>query len=206
MDTSQTNALHFPATSRNKKVIAEVLETFLPASGTVLEIGSGSGEHIVYFAKRFHKLRWQPSDPDATHRQSIEAWIHAGSIVQKNILRPISIDISDSKPPPLRADTIICINVIHISPWKTAQGLFRNAVKILPKGGNLYLYGPYKINGEHTAASNQAFDKSLQAQNPLWGIRSLEEVIGEATRNGLNFIKNIDMPTNNQSVIFHKPN
>tara|TARA_B100000686_G_scaffold354365_1_gene464226 strand:- start:2416 stop:3036 length:621 start_codon:yes stop_codon:yes gene_type:complete len=205
MDTSQTNALHFPATSRNRDAIAEVLDTFLPASGTVLEIGSGSGEHIVYFAKRFKKLRWQPSDPDSSHRRSIEAWIHAGSIIHKNILPPISIDISDSNLPSLRADIIICINVIHISPWQTTQGLFRNAVKLLPKGGNLYLYGPYKINGKHTAPSNQAFDRSLQERNRLWGVRELEEVIEEANLNGLNLIKTIEMPANNQSIIFCKP-
>lgn len=204
MNTSGKNALYFPATARNRNAIAEVLETFLPMSGTVLEIGSGSGEHVIYFAERFNTLTWQPSDPDANHRKSIQAWIRAGSIVRKNILPPLSIDISASRLPPLRADTIICINVIHISPWKTTRGLLRNAAKLLPKGGNLYLYGPYKINGEHTAPSNQAFDSSLKAQNRSWGVRELEQVLEEANRNGLHLIRNIGMPANNQSIILRK--
>lgn len=205
MNTPSDKARHFPATARNRDVIADVLIRYLPASGTVLEIGSGSGEHSIYFAGLFPHLDWQPSDPDPLNLDSIQAWIDAEMPDAPNIRRPLAINASDAILPIDAADVVICTNVIHISPWDATEGLMRNAGALLPPGGILYLYGPYKIDGKHTAPSNESFDHSLRSQNETWGVRNLEDVCTEAAKNGLVFAERVEMPSNNQSVIFRKP-
>jgi hypothetical protein len=202
MNTPSEKARHFPATARNRDVIADVLRRYLPATGTVLEIGSGSGEHSIYFAGLFPNLRWQPSDPDHLNLESIAAWRETAGT--DNLCAPLPINASDVILPIDSADAMMCINVIHISPWDATEGLMRNAAKLLPAGAPLYLYGPYRIGGAHTASSNEAFDISLRSQNETWGVRDLEEVSAEAEKNGLDFIERIEMPSNNQSVIFRK--
>lgn len=202
MNIPSDKARHFPATARNRDVIADVLKRYLPANGTVLEIGSGSGEHSVYFAGLFPDLRWQPSDPDPLNMESIAAWGETAGA--DNLCPPLSVNASDVVLPLDTADAMMCINVIHISPWDATEGLMRNAAKLLSPDAPLYLYGPYRIDGVHTAPSNEAFDRSLRSQNETWGIRDLEEVCAEAEKNGLTFIERVEMPANNQSVIFRK--
>ncbi|MAI49029.1 MAG: SAM-dependent methyltransferase [Rhodospirillaceae bacterium] len=202
MHTLPDKARHFPATARNRDVIANVLKRNLPATGTVLEIASGSGEHSIYFAGIFPSLRWQPSDPDPVNLESIAAWSDASGAA--NLYPPLQINASDLVLPIGAADAILCINMIHISPWDATEGLMRNAAVLLPQGAPLYLYGPYKIDGLHTAPSNEAFDNSLRAQNETWGLRDLEDVKTEAEKNSLRFIERVEMPSNNQSLIFRK--
>ena len=204
MNTPSEKARHFPATARNRDVIADVLRDYLPDTGTVLEIGSGSGEHSVYFAGLFPGLIWQPSDPDPLNLDSIQAWIEAAAGQAGNVCPPLSINASDVILPLEAADAIMCVNVVHISPWDATEGLMRIAGRLLAPGGILYMYGPYKINGAHTAPSNESFDQSLRAQNETWGVRDLEEICVEAEKNGLSFIEKIAMPSNNYSVVFRK--
>lgn len=204
MNTPSEKARHFPATARNRDVIADVLRDYLPDTGTVLEIGSGSGEHSVYFAGLFPGLIWQPSDPDPLNLDSIQAWIEAAAGQAGNVCPPLSINASDVILPLEAADAIMCVNVVHISPWDATEGLMRIAGRLLAPGGILYMYGPYKINGAHTAPSNESFDRSLRAQNETWGVRELEEICVEAEKNGLSFIEKIAMPSNNYSVVFRK--
>tara|TARA_Y100000588_G_C13725801_1_gene699275 strand:- start:50 stop:670 length:621 start_codon:yes stop_codon:yes gene_type:complete len=204
MNSLPENARHFPATVRNREGIADLLKRHLPERGTVLEIGSGSGEHALYFSELFPDLTWQPSDPDPLNLESIRVW--RGTVPDRqNLLAPLALNASDVLLPIDQADAVICVNVIHISPWDATEGLMRNAAALLPLNGLLYLYGPYRIGGTHTAPSNDSFDQSLRRQNEAWGVRNLEEVIGEANKNGLKFIERVDMPANNQSVIFRKP-
>lgn len=204
MNMRSDKARHFPATARNRDAIADILKLHLPDSGTVLEIGSGSGEHCVYFSRLFPNLVWQPSDPDPLNLDSIQAWIDAEAPDAANIRPPLSINASDVILPIDAADAIFCANVIHISPWDATEGLMRNAGNLLPAGGPVFLYGPYRIGGEHTAPSNEAFDRSLRSQNETWGVRDLEDVSAEGEKNGLVFAERIGMPANNFSVIFRK--
>ena len=204
MNTPSEKARHFPATARNRDVIAGVLRDYLPDTGTVLEIGSGSGEHSVYFAGLFPGLIWQPSDPDPLNLDSIQAWIEAAAGEVGNVRPPLSINASDVIMPLEAADAIMCVNVVHISPWDATEGLMRIAGRLLALGGILYMYGPYKIDGAHTAPSNETFDRSLRAQNDTWGVRDLEEICVEAEKNGLTYVEKIAMPSNNYSVVFRK--
>jgi SAM-dependent methyltransferase len=204
MNSLPENARHFPATARNREAIADLLKRYLPERGTVLEIGSGSGEHALYFSDLFPDLTWQPSDPDPLNLESIRVWVETVPDRQ-NLLAPLALNASDVLLPIDQADAVICVNVIHISPWDATEGLMRNAAALLPLNGLLYLYGPYRIGGTHTAPSNESFDQSLRSQNEAWGVRNLEEVIAEANKNGLQFIERVDMPANNQSLIFRKP-
>jgi hypothetical protein len=197
-------ARHYPATARNRDAIHEVLAAHLPPSGTVLEIGSGSGEHIVYLARSFPNLDWQPSDPDPICLASIRAWMEAEPDPLANLRPPVAINASDVILPLDAADAILCINVIHISPWDATEGLMRNTAALLPAGGFLYLYGPFAIDGGFEAPSNEAFDRQLRAQNETWGIRNLADVTAEAEKNGLRLDGTVEMPSNNLSVIFRK--
>ena len=202
MNLPSGKARHFPATTRNRAAIADVLSRILPTFGTVLEIGSGSGEHALYFSRKFPDLVWQPSDPDPLNIQSIQAW--AKSAQHSNLRAPLSINASDVLMPVNVISALICINVIHISPWDATEGLMRNAANLLPPGGPLYLYGPYRISGAHTAESNVIFDQSLRQQNSEWGVRDLEAVVAEAEKNEMAFVEIVEMPANNQSVIFKR--
>jgi hypothetical protein len=191
-----------PHVARNAGPIADVLRGVLPARGLALEIASGSGEHILHFARAFPQLRWQPSDPDPAALRSIEAWREEAG--PPNLLPALALDVRADDWPVAAADAILCINMVHISPWAATAGLMRGAGALLAAGAPLYLYGAYRQAGVATAPSNEAFDASLRARDPDWGLRNLEDVVAEAERNGLRLDAVIPMPANNLSVLFRK--
>jgi len=198
-----------PAVARNRAPILEVLRRVLPPQGCVLEIASGTGEHAAFFAPRLAPRQWQPSEAGADALPGIEAWRrHAGA----SNLRP-AIVLDAGAPvwpvesaawdgPPISA--ITAINLVHISPWRTCQGLMAGAGRLLGPGGVLYLYGPYRLDGAHTAPSNAEFDRSLRARNPAWGVRERDAVSAEAARHGLRRTDWVAMPANNFSLVFEK--
>ncbi|MBL8830760.1 MAG: DUF938 domain-containing protein [Rhodospirillales bacterium] len=189
-----------PAVARNREPILAVLREHLPARGTALEIASGSGEHAVAFAAAFPGMIWQPSDPDPANRASIAAWIASDG--GPNLLPPIAVDATAENWPLATADAILCINMIHIAPWAACLGLMRGAARLLAPGGLLYLYGPFMRDGAHTAPSNAAFDESLRARDPAWGVRDLGDVIAAAE--GFASPTVVAMPANNLSVLFRR--
>jgi len=191
-----------PAAERNKGPILDVLRGVLPARGSVLEIASGTGQHVVYFAAALPALAWQPSDPDPERRAAIAARLAAARL--PNVLAPLALDVH-AEPWPLGAavDAIVCINMIHIAPASATTALFAGARRWLGEGGGpLVLYGPFKQAGQHTAPSNAAFDASLRAENPAWGVRDLDEVTRLAAAAGLARSAVVAMPSNNLSVVF----
>jgi SAM-dependent methyltransferase len=191
-----------PAVARNRDPILAVLRRVLPAQGTVLEIASGTGEHAVYFAAALPHLTWQPTDPDADARASIAAYREAAQLPS---LKPVlALDACATEWPITRADAIVSINMIHIAPWSAAEGLMAGAGRLLAPGGVLYLYGPFKENGAHTAPSNAAFDASLRARDPQWGVRDTGDVAALAGRNGLALVERVAMPANNLSLVFQR--
>lgn len=191
-----------PSAARNSEPILAVLRNHLPSRGLVLEIASGSGEHTVHFARALPDLTFQPSDPDQQARASIEAWRLAEGL--HNIRPALALDAAAGIWPIAAADAVLCINMIHISPWPSTVGLMRGASSLLGKGGVLYLYGPYRRDGAHTAPSNAAFDRSLRMQNPEWGVRDLEAVAALAQSHGFDEPVVEQMPANNLSLIFRK--
>ena len=191
-----------PHVARNRDPILDVLKRVLPQRGLVLEIASGSGEHAAYFAQNLPQLIFQPSDPDATALASAAA--HSDDAALPNLLTPVRLDVTAAAWPVERADAIICCNMIHIAPWAACEGLIAGAARVLAPGGILYLYGPYKIGGAHTAPSNQEFDAYLRNQNPAWGIRDLDEVTALAGRHNFKLVETVAMPANNSSVIFSR--
>lgn len=194
--------LYAPAAARNREPILAVLRKHLPSRGLVLEVASGSGEHIVRFAQAWPDLDFQPSDADSQARASIDAWrVEAGL---ENLRPAIALDAAAEPWPISAADAVLCINMIHIAPWAAAMGLVRGAASILTAEGVLYLYGPFRRNGAHTAPSNAAFDRSLRAQNAEWGVRDLEAVTELARSHGFSAPIVEGMPANNLSVIFRK--
>ena len=193
---------HSPSAARNRDVILETLSQHLPARGNVLEIASGSGEHIVHFAAAHPRLRFQPTDPDPDSRASIDAWSrHLGLT---NVCPAIALDTAHSFSLANDVDVIVCINMIHIAPWSAAVGLLRGAATLLPSGGLLFLYGPFRRHGTHTAPSNEAFEANLRAQNSEWGVRDLE-VVAELAKE-CNFLAPTieNMPANNFAVMFRR--
>jgi SAM-dependent methyltransferase len=191
-----------PHVARNAEPIADVLRETLPATGLVLEVASGTGEHILHFAREFPKLLWQPSDPEPAAMRSIEAWRADAGLL--NLLPAVSLDVRAAEWPVDRADAMICINMIHISPWFATAGLMRGAERLLGEGAPLCLYGPYRRAGVETAPSNEAFDESLRARDPEWGLRDLEAVVAEAEANGLRLDRVVEMPANNLTVMLRK--
>jgi SAM-dependent methyltransferase len=189
-----------PHVARNREPILEVLRRVLPPHGLVLEIASGSGEHVAYYAEQLPALTWQPSDPDPDALASISA--HRAASGAPNLKPPLQLDVTALAWPVARADAVMCCNMIHIAPWAACEGLIAGAGRTLPVGGVLYLYGPYKIDGAHTAPSNAAFDRQLQSRDPEWGIRDLGEVTALAKRHGLALAETVPMPANNLSMIF----
>ena len=196
MDTRKIS----PAALRNRDPILTILRKLLPESGLVLEIASGSGEHIVHFAGALPALSWQPSDPDPQALASVAAWAEAARL--PNMLPPIAIDAAARGWPLERADAILCINMVHISPWAATLGLLQEAGRLLPSGAPLILYGPYERAGVETAASNRAFDADLKARNPQWGLRSVEAVAREAAARSLRLALVETMPANNLMLVF----
>lgn len=191
-----------PHVARNAAPIAEILRGLLPPRGLVLEVASGTGEHILHFARTFPNLLWQPSDPEPAALRSIAAWRTEAGL--GNLLSPVALDARADDWPVVEADAILCINMIHISPWAATVGLMRGAGRLLGEGAPLYLYGAYRQAGVETAPSNAAFDADLKARNPDWGVRDLEDVVAEAERNGLMLDCVEPMPANNLSVVFRK--
>ncbi|MBN3951734.1 MAG: DUF938 domain-containing protein [Nostoc sp. NMS7] len=201
-----------PATQRNSEPIIEVLLQVLPKSGTILEIASGTGEHAVFFAPKLSPRLWLPTDANLQLRASITAW--AEHIGCDNLYPPLELDVREPvwavenpafdwlNNQPIVA--IVNINMIHISPWSACLGLMAGAGRILPPGGILYLYGPFKQGGEHTAASDAAFDESLRAQNPEWGVRNFDDVVAVASAQNLTLKQTYQMPANNLSVVFER--
>ncbi len=193
-----------PSTARNRDPILEVLTQVLPQGAKVLEIASGTGEHAVHFARARPDLSWRPSDPDETSRASIAAWIVAEGL--SNIAAPIMIDVRERRwgvETDAPFDAIVAINMIHIAPWEATQGLVAGAAKLLRSGGVLFLYGPFMRGGVHTAPSNAAFNESLKARDPRWGVRDLDDVVNAgASRFDLETVA--PMPANNLSVVLRR--
>jgi SAM-dependent methyltransferase len=202
MSAASDPRLYHAHVVRNRAPILDVLKRALPAAGLVVEVASGSGEHAAFFAKELPALSWQPTDTDASALASIAA--HRAAADAPNLLEPLRLDTTADTWPVARADAVVCNNMIHIAPWAVAEGLMRGAGRIVRAGGVLYLYGPYRIDGRHTAPSNQDFDTWLRAQNAAWGIRDLAEVTDLAARHGFALAKTVPMPANNLSVIFRR--
>lgn len=195
--------LYAPSTARNRDPIWNVLGPQLPPTGLVLEIASGSGEHTVHFAQLAGpNLIFQPTDPSPEARASIDAWIDASQL--PNVKPALALDASAETWPVEHADVVTCINMIHISPWSATVGMIRGAARVLLPGGLLFLYGPYRRNGRHTAPSNQAFDADLRRRNPEWGVRDLESVAELAAEAGFASPRVEPMPANNFSVLFRR--
>lgn len=190
--------LSSPAAQRNREPIASVLADWLPESGLVLEVASGSGEHAAFFAARFPNLEWQPGDTDSAALQSIEAWRADSGL--SNLREPVVLDAAGTWPVDA-ADAVLNINMVHISPWEAAMGLLDGAASILPAGGKLILYGPWIVEGTPTAASNLAFDADLKRRNPAWGLRKVEDLAFEAEKRGLSLADQREMPANNRMLL-----
>jgi SAM-dependent methyltransferase len=191
-----------PATQRNRGPILDLLRGVLPARGLVLEIASGTGEHVVHFARELPGLTFQPSDPEPSARDSIAAWTAAENLA--NIRPPMALDAATTPWPVASADAIICVNMIHISPWESTLGLMRGAAAILPTGAPLFLYGPYIRADVATAPSNLEFDADLKRRNPAWGLRDLADVAEVARAAGFSAPTVTEMPANNLGVVYRR--
>ena len=194
-----------PSAARNCGPIREVLTRVLPKKGIALEIGSGTGEHVICFAKALPGLVWLPSDPDSASRASIKAWSATEGL--GNVRAPVAIDVrggvwgvEDDAP----FDAMISLNMVHIAPWEAALGLLAGAGRLLGPDGILFFYGPFMLGGIHTAASNAAFDADLKRRNPRWGVRDVDDLVGEAAPYGLELREVVKMPANNLSLVFVK--
>lgn len=203
--------LDAPAYHENIGPITDVLESFLSdIGGHVLEVGSGSGQHALHFSRHFPHLIWWPSDVVEDHLRSIQAW--RGANPPTNLQKPFFLNAAEAdwhlggedRPPPQAISAIICINVVHISPWSTTEGLFAGAARTLVPGGLLYLYGPYSRDGLHTAMSNERFDHTLRTRNPEWGVRDISQIQALGREAGLNLEHIIDMPVNNFSLVLRQ--
>lgn len=192
----------WPAPERNKEPILAVLRTVLPASGRVLEIASGTGQHVAYFASALPNLRFLPSDPSAENRASIAAFVD--ELRLPNLEAPRAIDVVDEDWGLDPVDAVFCANMIHIAPWEAAIGLLRGSARLLPADAPLVLYGPFAIDGAHTSESNRAFDEDLRRRDPRWGVRDLGDVLRIAGEAGLVFESRTPMPANNQTVVFRR--
>lgn len=193
---------HAPATARNSSAIADTLSAWLPADGLVLELASGSGEHALAFGRALPHLRWQPSDADDAALASIEAW--RADAATANIAAPLRIDVMQDKWPLARADAIVAINLVHISPWAAAIGLLDGAARLLGRGTPLILYGPWIERGVETAPSNLAFDADLRQRNPDWGLREVERFADEAQQRGFALAERRAMPANNLMLLLRR--
>jgi SAM-dependent methyltransferase len=194
--------LYHAHVARNRQPILNVLARVLPPEGLVLEIASGSGQHAVFVAQNLPSLRWQPTDADDGALASIAA--HREAAALPNLLEPLRLDATAARWPIESAAAVVCNNMVHITPWRITEGLMAGGGRTLPPGGLLYLYGPYRIDGRHTAASNKDFDDWLKAQNAEWGIRDLADVTALARRHRLRLTETVAMPANNLSVIFRR--
>jgi len=192
--------LIWPAPERNKGPILEVLGRVLPRQGTVLEVASGTGQHVVHFARHLPNIIFLPSDVNEENLASIRSWIAESGLA--NLRAPKRLDVTDADWDIALVDAVICANLIHIAPWECALGLLQGAARHLRPGGLLILYGPYRIGGEHTAPSNAEFDTDLRRRDPRYGVRDLEAVASTAESLGLAFMERVVMPANNQTLVF----
>ncbi len=205
-NTYLDNRISFPATTSNRVPIAAVLSNYISPNSLFLEIASGSGEHGVFFQKKFPSIIWQTSDPELVHRKSINSWINHEELSTK-MPEPLELDV-EIRPWPINKNLksliqgIVCINMIHISPWTCTRALFEESKSYLDQNNFLILYGPFLRKQIKTSQSNLNFDQSLKLQNPLWGLRQLDEVNELALENGFKQDKVIEMPANNLSVIY----
>lgn len=191
-----------PAAERNRAPILSVLHRVLPQSGTVLEIASGTGQHAAFFSSKLHDLVWQPSDPSPDALESIQSWV--AEEARSNLKQPLSLDVRNDPWPIERADAVLCINMIHVSPWESTEALFRGASRVLGHGAPLVTYGPYRLHGAHTAPSNAAFDESLRSRNPAWGVRDVDELGALAQRTSFLLDQRFDMPANNMTLVWRR--
>lgn len=190
-----------PSTQNNREPLFEVLRDVLPHSGTLLEIAAGTGEHGAHLAPRFPEWTWQPTDQEPTALESIAAWVRHTAL--PNLLHPMRLDVMEPWPTaPVTA--VLCVNMIHITPWACTEALIRGAAGCLSKGGVLITYGPYKVAGEHTAPSNINFDGWLKAQDTRWGVRDREAIAALADEAGLGHARSVPMPANNQTLVFER--
>lgn len=197
-----TDLAYSAAAERNKDPILTVLESVLPAKGSVLEIASGSGQHVCYFAASLPGIEWQPTEPDAASLGAIAARVRDSGLA--NVMEPVALDVQEPRwPVAARFDAILCINMIHISPWSATHGLFRGAARHLGPRGLLITYGPYLENGQ-AEPSNLEFDASLKRRNPEWGLRDLDDVSRVASGHGLHREELVRMPANNLTLVFAK--
>ena len=203
IDLVPTGAHAAPSTARNRQPILDVLRPRLPPVARVLEVASGAGEHAMFVAEALPGVTWQPTDRDDEALVSIAAWRAASGLA--NIAAPLRLDAADPASWPAGPfEAVVCINMIHISPWAATQGLMAGAARVLTPGGRLILYGPYLEAGVDTAAGNLSFNESLKSRDPAWGLRDLAEVTASAAANGLGFAERIAMPANNLMVLFAK--
>lgn len=191
-----------PAAERNRQPIYEVLRRVLPAEGLVLEVASGTGQHAVFLAERLVGLRWQPSDPSTDALRSIAAWVEEAGL--DNLLSPLELDVRKQPWPIATADALLNINMIHISPWEASEALFRGASQALATGSVMVTYGPYRVDGQHTAPSNAAFDQSLRSRNPRWGVRDLGALTDLASDSGFTLEERVEMPANNLCLVWRR--
>lgn len=191
-----------PSAERNKGPIAEILMRLLPAQGEVLEISSGTGQHVLHFAQAMPHIRWRPTERDAGSLKSIATRLQ--QTPAPNIDAPRPLDVHDAVWPAENVAAVVCINMIHIAPPSATEALLHGAGTVVAPGGILFLYGPYRREGRHTSPGNEAFDARLRAENPQWGVRDLEDVVQRARDRGFDLDQVHDMPANNLSVIFRK--
>ena len=191
-----------PSAERNKGPIGEVLSQVLPERGVVLEVGSGTGQHVVQLARAMPKLIWQPSERNAECLRSIRAWLSVEAL--SNVRPPLHLDVNTLPWPVDSAAALVCINMLHIAPWSAAEALFSGGKSLLSGGGLMCLYGPFKREGRHTSPSNKDFDALLRRQDPQWGVRDLDEVSGIADVKGFDLLQTHEMPSNNLTVVFRR--
>lgn len=196
------DVLESPAAERNKQPIAAVLARVLPASGLVLEVASGTGQHAEHFARTLPGLAWQPTEADAALLAALAARVRRAAL--PNLLAPLAFDVHDATGPVAAAAAVFCSNLLHIAPWSACPALLAHAERRLPPGAPLVLYGPFKRAGEHTAPSNAAFDADLRRRNPEWGLRDLDDVVTLARRHGLELAEVVAMPANNLTVVLRR--
>lgn len=191
---------HAPAADRNREPILTVLRRVLPARGLVLEVASGTGQHAAHFAAALPGITWQPSEADPELLASVAAWTRDLA----NVRPALELDATAAPWPVTAVDAVFSANLVHIAPWPVCLGLLAGAGRHLAPGGALVLYGPFRIDGRHTADSNESFDRQLRDTDPGWGVRDLEAVCGAASDHGLALEERVPMPANNQTVVFRR--
>jgi hypothetical protein len=189
-----------PAAERNRQPILDVLRRVLPPAGLVLEVASGTGQHAIFFSERLPALQWQPTDASPEALQSIGACVDDAA--RDNLLAPLDLDVRSPQWPISQADALLCINMIHISPWEATEALFQGASQLLEVGAPLITYGPYRLHGEHTAPSNAAFDQSLRSRNAGWGVRDIDDLRDLGGRTGFVLEERVGMPANNMILVW----